>query len=57
MTIEELMAKLSVYPPHFTVQAVVVQSDDDDDLTSDFVNVRHDPAGKLVDVVLDGRPM
>ena len=55
MSVEELIAKLQTYPPHFTVRAAVVQPEDSD-LTADIVNVSNCVADKFVDIELDWRP-
>jgi hypothetical protein len=56
MSVEELITKLSAYPPHYTVQALVVHVELDDE-TADFVDVTSDGQTKIVNLELDGRPM
>ena len=55
MSVEELITKLSKFPGHYTVQAVVVGIEVDDQ-TADFVDVTNDVTSKIVNLELDGRP-
>ena len=55
MSVEELIAKLQGYPPHYEVRAVVVQFEKDDE-TTDIVDVTNEVENKFVNIELDGRP-
>ena len=53
MSVEELIAKLSAYPPHFTVEAFITNGDDD--ATEDIVDVNFTARNqKVVHVELAG---
>lgn len=56
MNVEELIAKLQTYPPHFEVRAAIVLPEDDDQ-TADIVDVTNYVQEKFVNLVLDGRPL
>jgi hypothetical protein len=45
-----LICKLQKYPDHYTVQAVVVQREEDRSLTADITHVSNNPAGKIVNI-------
>ena len=47
MTVEEIIAKLQKFPPHFEVQAILVIPEDDD-LVADFVDIVHPIEQKIV---------
>ena len=55
MTVEELIADLQKWPGHFTVQALLVNPECDDE-PADFVGVKNEACEKIVSLELDGRP-
>jgi hypothetical protein len=54
MIVEELITKLQKYPGHYSVRAVLVGIEVDDQC-ADFVDVTNDITEKIVNLELDGR--
>ena len=56
MIVEELINKLQQYPPHYTVQAALIDHTGEcDDETADFVATSNYPNEKIVNIELAGR--